>query len=61
MRYVETPVRVTKQKDLRIISEMRTGRILWYVTVRHRVGLLMLGNVALVGYLTWDKFLHMFF
>lgn len=61
MRYVETPVRETKQKDLRIISEMKTWRILWYLANRHRVGLLTLGNLALLGYLAWDKFLHIFF
>lgn len=46
---------------IRVISEMSTARILAYVAYRHRVGLLAMTTVALVGYIVYDKLLSMFF
>jgi hypothetical protein len=50
---------VTKA-GVRIISEMSTPRILVFVAVRHRVGLLSFSTFLLGSYIAYDKFLHIF-
>lgn len=61
MQYEDVPVRSTKKKDLMVISEMRTAKIVWFLAYRHRVGLLTLSNLAFISYFAWDKILHVFF
>lgn len=61
MEYEDIPMKKSKKSGIMVISEMSTMRILWYVTMRHKVGLLMLANLGLVSYLAWDKVLHLFF
>lgn len=61
MEYEQTPVRPSKKKDLMVISEMTSSKIIRYLAYRHRVGLLATGNVLLVAYFAWDKVLHIFF
>lgn len=51
--------KVTKA-GVRIISEMSTPRILVFVAVRHRVGLLSFSTFLLGSYIVYDKFLHVF-
>lgn len=34
------------KSGIRVISEMSTTRILWFVAKKHRVGLLALGTIA---------------
>lgn len=55
MEFIETPVRPTSKKGTRVISEMGSWSILWYLTTKHRVGLLFTSNVGLVTYILWDK------
>jgi hypothetical protein len=44
---------------------MSTVRILWvttsFLTYKHRVGLLLISTFALVCYIAYDKFFHIFF
>lgn len=61
MEYEPTPVRPSKKKDLMIVSEMSSTKIIRYLAYRHRVGLLAIGDVLLVAYFAWDKVLHIFF
>jgi hypothetical protein len=50
---------VTRQ-GVRIISEMSTPRILGYVALRHRVGLLSLTSFVLASYIVYDKAIRVF-
>lgn len=60
MKYRATPVQPTRKVDLMVISEMKSSKILWYLAYRHRVGLLGLSVAVLVGFVAYDKFLHIF-
>lgn len=48
------PSTVTRE-GIRVITEMPTYRIIWFVANRHRVGLLAMSNVALLGAIVWPK------
>jgi hypothetical protein len=48
------------KKGIRVISEMSTSRILWYVTCRHSAGLKTLAIVTLASYIVYDKVLKIF-
>lgn len=56
---VTTPKLPTKS-GIRVISEMSTSRILGYVVLRHRVGLLTLSTVFMAGYIVYDKVVKIF-
>lgn len=47
------------------LKNMGSGRIVtqtaWFLSQKHRVGLLMLSTLFLMGYIAYDKFLHLFF
>jgi hypothetical protein len=43
------------KKGIRVISEMSTSRILWYVTCRHSSGLKTLAIIGFAGYIAYDK------
>lgn len=55
----EKPSVVTKQ-GVRVISAMSTPRILGFVAMRHRVGLLFSSTFVLGGYIVYDKFVKLF-
>lgn len=61
MEYEDMPRRASKRSDLRVISEMKTARILSFLMHRHRVGLLGFSTIMLSSYVAYDKFLHIFF
>lgn len=44
----------------RIISEMPTSRILWFVACKHSKGLKTLTILALAGYIAYDKVIKHF-
>lgn len=48
MRYQATPVRPSKKADLRVISEMPKGKILWFLIRKCRVGLLSTATIVLL-------------
>jgi hypothetical protein len=60
LHYQTTGTRESKKSDLMVISEMKSTKILWYLTYRHRVGLLSLCTAFLLAYIAYDKFLHVF-
>lgn len=43
------------KSGIRIISEMSTPRILWFVTCKHSSGLKTLAILSLVSYVAYDK------
>lgn len=55
MDYQETGTVKSKKADVRVISEMKSSRILMYLTYRHRVGLLILSNALLLAFVLYDK------
>jgi hypothetical protein len=55
----EKPGKVTKQ-GVRVISAMSTPRILGFVVLRHRVGLLFSSTFVLSGYIVYDKVVRLF-
>lgn len=61
LSYQDMPMRAPRKKDLMVVSEMTSLKIVRYLAYRHRVGLLALCSAALFGYIAWDKVLHVFF
>lgn len=59
--YIETPVRSSKKRDLMVISEMKSTKIVSFLAYRHRVGLLMCSTTCLAIYVAYDKLIHLFF
>lgn len=59
--YQEMALSRPTKSGIRIISEMSSGRILLFLVNRHRVGLLIFGNLVLGGYLVYDKIYRLFF
>lgn len=59
-QYVETPIHRPTKGGIRIISEMSTLRIVWFLMNRHRVGLWALTAMSAMSYIAYDKFLHIF-
>ena len=59
--YIETPVKPSRKRDLMVISEMRSSKIIYFLTYRHRVGLLACSTTLLTTYIAWDKLIHLFF
>lgn len=59
-KYEVTPISNPKKAGIRVISEMSTSKILWYVTCRHSSGLKTMAIIGLVGYLAYDKFVTVF-
>jgi hypothetical protein len=55
----DSPSKVTKS-GIRVISAMSTPRILWFVALRHRVGLLALSTMGLSGFIVYDKLVKLF-
>jgi hypothetical protein len=54
--YIDTPMlSKTTKKGIRVISEMSTARIIWYVAGRHKYGLSLTINFAFIGFEVWDK------
>ncbi len=58
----EDPKELSKptKSGTRVISEMPTTRILWYVAHRHRVGLLGLSSFTMLSYIAYDKVVKVF-
>lgn len=61
MNYELTGTMASKKKDLMVISEMASWKIVGFLAHRHRVGLLATGNFVIVSYVAWDKIGHIFF
>lgn len=61
MQYEGMTMRAPTKKGIKVIDYMNTSSILWFVTKRHRVGLLITLVHVLLGYIAYDKFLHIFF
>lgn len=58
--YIETPIKPSRKRDLMVISEMHSSKIIYFLAYRHRVGLLMCSTALLATYVAWDKLLHLF-
>lgn len=59
--YIDEPkLSKTTKKGIRVISEMSTSRIIWFVMNRHRVGLLALSTVLSFSYIAYDKVVKYF-
>jgi hypothetical protein len=56
--YQETGTLKSKKKNLMVISEMNSLKIIGFLSYRHRVGLLFMSNMALVSYIAWDKLIR---
>lgn len=48
------------KSGIRIISEMSTTRILWFVACKHSKGLKTLTILGLAGYIVYDKIARFF-
>jgi len=48
------------KSGIRIISEMSTTRILWFVACKHSSGLKTLAIIGLVSYIAYDKVVKIF-
>lgn len=59
-KYEATTPKLPTKGGIRVISEMSTPRILGYVMLRHRVGLLMFSTVFMAGYIVYDKVVKVF-
>lgn len=55
----DKPSKVTR-KGIRIIDDMPTHRIIGHLMYKHRVGLLVSSNFALVGAIVWPKISFIF-
>lgn len=54
MKYQATPIKASKKADLMVISEMKSTKIIWYLTRKHKVGILAF--LAVIGF-TYDNLL----
>ena len=72
MAYEDMPLKVNRQsvgktakkQAVKTAETLTTGRLLWIVIVRHRVGLLMVGNCILVlnwAFPMWTEFVKSIF
>jgi hypothetical protein len=48
------------KKGIRVISEMSTSRIIWYVACKHSSGLKTLTIIGLLSYIAYDKVVKFF-
>lgn len=48
------------KSGIRVISEMSTSRILWFVACKHSKGLKTLTILALASYIAYDKVARLF-
>ncbi len=61
-KYIDStkPSKVTKE-GVRVITEMPTSRIIWFVMSKHSSGLKTLTIVGLLSYIAYDKVGRLFF
>lgn len=60
LKYEVTRPQLPTRQGIRIISEMRTSRIIAFLLRRHRVGILATTNALMISYVAYDK-LHILF
>lgn len=61
MEFVQTPIQKTTPKGVMVISAMPSRRIVWFLVKRHKVGLLITGNVGFVLYLCKDTLINLYY
>lgn len=60
-KYIDrSKVSTPTKSGIRVISEMSTSGILWFVACKHSKGLKTLAIVSLAGYIAYDKVVRLF-
>lgn len=61
MEFVQTPIQKTTPRGVMVISAMPSRRIIWFLVKRHKVGLLISGNVGFLVYLSKDFLINLYY